>query len=154
MSVTAYRDEANRLIVHYDTDLPQPTRFVIWLEGKGTTIVGKPGELSSAVWQRVVDCVRDMREGFARVERIPPKHRHPSMHCGSPYREGNVYAGIDPASKQMQEHLRQWMIWQLYKQADSPASTAMQKVNALSALAEIVGLVPPDPLRPIHITIR
>lgn len=154
MSITTYRDEANRLIVHYDTDLPQPTRFVIWLEGRGTTIVGKPGELPSAVWQRVVDWVRHMREGFVRAERIDPKHRHPSMHCGNPYREGTVYAGIDPTPQQVREHLHQWMIWRLYQQADSPASSAMQKVNALSALAELVGLVQPDPQRPIHITIR
>jgi hypothetical protein len=154
MSVTTYLDEANRLIVHYATDLPQPTRFVVWLEGRGTTIEGRPGELPSAVWQRVVDSVRHMREGFARVERLTPKHRHAGMHQGNPYREGNVYAGIDPTRQQVQAHLRQWMVWVLYKHANSPSSTDMQKVNALSALAEIVGLVKPDPQRRITVTIQ
>ena len=77
---TTYRDEANRLIVHYDTILPQPTRFIVWLEGRGTTIVGRPGELPGAVWQRVVDWVRHMREGFVRAERTPANARHASMH--------------------------------------------------------------------------
>ncbi len=151
---TTYRDEANRLIVHYDTILPQPTRFIVWLEGRGTTIVGRPGELPGAVWQRVVDWVRHMREGFVRAERTPANARHASMHCGNPYREGTVYAGIDPTPQQVREHLHQWVIWRLYQQADSPASSAMQKVNALSALAELVGLVPPNPLRPIKIIIQ
>lgn len=154
MSVTTYKDKANRLTVHYDTDLPQPNRFVIWLEGRGTTVASRPGELPDAVWQRVVDWVRHMRAGFERTERTDPKKRHSSSHQGNPYGEGTVYAGIDPTAQQVREHLEQWLIWKLYQQADSPASSAMQKVHALSALAELVGLVPPDPKRPIRIFIQ
>lgn len=154
MSVTTYRDEANRLTVHYDTTLPQPTRFVIWLEGRGTTVASRPGELPGAVWQRVVNWVRHMRAGFVRAERMDAQHRHSSMHCGNPYGEGTVYAGIDPTPQQVKQHLEQWMIRKLYQQADSPVSSAMQKVHALSALAELVGLVPPDPKRPIRIFIQ
>lgn len=151
--ITTYRDEASRLIVHFDTDHTAPTRFVVWLEGKSTTIVGKPGELPSAVWQRVVNSVRQMREGFARVERMTPKQRHPSMHWGNPYRMGSVYAGIDPTPQQAKEHLTQWVIQNLYKIAESPSSTPMQQVHACSALAEITGLVKPDPKRPITIVL-
>lgn len=151
MSITTYRDEATRLIIHHDTDLPQPTQFVIWLEGKGSTITGRPGELPCEVWQRVVSSVQYMREGFARVERIAPKHRCGGMHQGNPYRDGNVYAGIDPTPQQVQEHRKQWMIQMLYKIAESPLSTPMQQVEAYGALAEITGLVKPDPQRPIKI---
>lgn len=153
MSVTTYRDKANRLTVHYDTDLPPPTRFIVWLEGRGTTVASRPGELPEAVWQRVVDWVRHMRAGFERTERTDPKNRHSSSHQGNPYGECTVYAGIDPSPQQVREHLEQWMIRKLYQQADSPATSAMQKVHALSALAELVGLVPPDPKRPIYITL-
>lgn len=151
MSLTTYRHEASRLIVHYDTNLPQPTRFVIWLEGKGTTIVGKPGELPSAMWKRVVDRVHNMREGFSRAERMTPKQRYTAgMHIGSPHRFGNVYAGINPTQRQVQDHLRQWIVWALFKIADSKYSTAMQRVDALIALSELLGMVNPDLQRARH----
>ena len=67
--ITNYTDDAQNIVVHYDTEATEPaTRFVIWFEGNDRHVVAEDGEFPGATWERVLATVQDMRRTLAEAQ--------------------------------------------------------------------------------------
>lgn len=149
MNMTTFRNEKELLEIHYDTEATEPaTRFVIWFEGLNTVIVANDGELSDALWERVLEQVRNMRHSFRDADHRDPHHLVSGYHRGNPWRTAHIYCGIEPTQEQVAAHMKQWIEWMLW-QISNPwrNDNGDERVAALCALADLYGFTEPQKVR-------
>lgn len=147
--IANYTDDAQNIVVHYDTEATEPaTRFVIWFEGADRHVVAQDGESPAATWERVLESVQDMRLNLFMQEFGDPRQRMSrGLMRGNRHRTAHVYAGIKPTPEQVAGHMRQWLTWSLWQLACPHRNkNAIERIAALGALAELYGLHQPPPV--------
>ena len=86
MSIITHIDRDNRLNVLFNDEHTAPAvRYTVCFEGRDTVVIAKPWESPTAVWQRVLELVADMRAVIGRGTWRGRQH-----YCAT------VYAGIQP----------------------------------------------------------
>lgn len=125
-----FTDHTARLRIYAGEDA-DPSRYVIWYEGRDRLIVRKRGESSADLYQRVLEQVQDMRlavrYGYWQGQELNFAH---------------VYAGVKPSAADKRERMKEWCSARLYDLADHHSDGAT-RVAALGALAELYGLHAP-----------
>lgn len=131
MSIDTHIDRDNRLHVVFDDEHTTPAdHYTICFEGRDTVVTAKPWESPTAVWQRVLERIADMRGVVRR-----------GAWCGRELYFATVYAGIKPTEQQKQAHVRDWISFRLYQLADPGHNKdGDSRVDALVALSELHGL--------------
>lgn len=145
--ITTHTDDARNIVAHYDTEATEPVnRFVIWFEGRDRIVVAE--DLPCVTWERVCTSVQDMRRCVDEADRRDPEWNNPAFVVrGNPHRQAHVYCGITPTREQVAGHMRQWVIWMLWKLTCPRLNkNPMGQVAALGMLAELYGLHQPQPV--------
>lgn len=147
--IATYTNDAENIVVHYDTEAAEPaTRFVIWLEGDDKHVIAKDGEFPGAVWERVCAEVRRMRHNLLMQEYLDSRQRMSrGLVRGNRHRAAHVYADIEPTREQVAGHVKEWMTWTLWQLACPHRNkNGTERVAALCALADLFGLNQPPPM--------
>jgi hypothetical protein len=141
--ITTVRDDKQLITIHYDTTVSDIKRYTILNEGVSTVVVAGECEAADIVWQRVLDWVKDMRAALLNAQRNDPYMQQSGYLRGNPYRHAHVYAGIEPTQDDIKAHMKQWIVWSLWKLA-SPHHNCYgkgeERVAALTALAGLLGI--------------
>ena len=127
-----FTDHKQRLRIYAGEDA-DPSRYVIWYEGRDRVIVRKRGESSADLYQRVLEQVQDMRlavrYGYWQGQELAFAH---------------LFAGVKPSPADEYERRKEWCSAGLYQLADPRHNDdGASRVAALVALAELHGLHAP-----------
>lgn len=126
--------DMKRLLHIYAGDDQTPSAYIVWFEGRDMRVTGKEGESSAELWSRVCGTVEHMRQVV-----------HRGCLRGRVSAFAHVYAGITPTEADERERMREWIVWSLWQIAEGRDSGShMERVQALTLLAETYGLVPPS----------
>lgn len=127
-NIRTHTDHMARIRIVFDSESRRPVeRYTICFEGRCTVVVTQPFESPSAVWQRVIELIDDIRAVIRR-----------GAWRGREFYFATVYANVTPTERQQKEHLKDWISACLYQLAESSRGRA--QVDALGALAKLHGL--------------
>ena len=126
--------DMKRLLHIYAGDDQNPSAYIVWFEGRDMRVTRNEGEASAELWSRVCGTVEHMRQVV-----------HRGCLCGRVSAFAHVYAGITPTEADERARMKEWIVWSLWQIAEGrDSSSHMERVQALTLLAELFGLVPPN----------